>query len=63
MINCETKYIISDDMYMRCKKFAEDSVLSSADKYARRQQFDIEKISDDSPRELFIGILSTTIAT
>lgn len=47
MINCETKYIISDDMYMKCKKFAEESVTSSADKYARRQQFDIEKIKKD----------------
>ncbi len=47
MINSQIKYIISDEMYIKCKKFAEDSVSSSADKYARRQQFDVEKIKKD----------------
>jgi len=38
------KYIISDEMYAKCEKFAQDSVLTSADKYARRNQSNIEKI-------------------
>lgn len=41
------KYIISDDMYAKCEKFAQDSVLTSADKYARRNQSNIEKIKKD----------------
>ncbi len=43
----DLKYIISDEMYQKCDKFAKDSVLTSADKYARRNQFDIEKIKKD----------------
>lgn len=41
------KYIISDDMFARCEQFAKDSVSTSADKYARRNQFDVEKIKKD----------------
>ena len=41
------KYIISDEMYQKCEQFAKDSVLTSADKYARRNQFDVEKIKKD----------------
>lgn len=41
------KYVISEEMYQRCEQFAKDSVMTSADKYARRNQFDIEKIKKD----------------
>ena len=41
------KYIITDEMYQKCYQFAQDSVLTSADKYARRNQFDVEKIKKD----------------
>lgn len=41
------KFTITDDMLTKCTKFAEDSVGTSADKYARRQQFNINKIQDD----------------
>lgn len=43
----DLKYIISDEMFDKCEKFAQESVLTSADKYARRNQFDIEKIKKD----------------
>ena len=41
------KYIITDYIYQKCQKFAEESVGSSVDKYARRNQFDVEKIIKD----------------
>ena len=41
------RYTVSDEMYAKCEKFAQDSVLTSADKYARRNQSNIEKIKKD----------------
>jgi hypothetical protein len=41
------KYLITEEMYKKCQKFAEDSVGTSIDKYARRNQFDVEKITKD----------------
>lgn len=43
----DPKFIISEDMNKKCMAFAKASVSSSADKYARRQQFDVEKIMKD----------------
>jgi hypothetical protein len=43
----DPKFVITEDILSRCTKFAKDSVNTSADKYARRQQFDIEKIIKD----------------
>lgn len=34
-------------MFTKCEKFAQDSVLTSADKYARRNQSNVEKIKKD----------------
>jgi hypothetical protein len=39
--------IISPEIYEKCVQFAKASVHSSADKYARRNQFDVEKIVKD----------------
>lgn len=41
------KYNISKELNDKCIKFAEESVKSSADCYARRNQNDIEKIKKD----------------
>lgn len=43
----DSKFIISPDIYERCTKFSKDSVATSIDKYARRNQFDVEKIAKD----------------
>lgn len=43
----ESKFIITPEIYEKCSKFAKDSVNTSADKYARRNQFDVEKICKD----------------
>lgn len=43
----ETKFIITEDLNNKCMTFARASVSSSSDKYARRQQFDVEKIMKD----------------
>jgi len=43
----QKQYIITEDIFNKCKKFAEDSVKTSVDKYARRNQFDVEKIIKD----------------
>jgi hypothetical protein len=43
----ESKFIITPDIYEKCSKFAKESVNTSADKYARRNQLDIEKICKD----------------
>lgn len=43
----ESKFIITPEIYDQCSKFATDSVATSADKYARRNQLDIEKIKKD----------------
>lgn len=34
-------------MYQKCEQFAQDSASTSADKYARRNQFNLEKIKKD----------------
>jgi hypothetical protein len=41
------KYNISEEINNKCIKFAEDSVNSSADHYAKRNQNNIEKIKKD----------------
>lgn len=41
------KYNISEDVYSKCHEFAINSVGTSTDKYARRNQFDVEKITKD----------------
>lgn len=43
----QTKFIITPDIYQRCSDFAKASVGTSSDKYARREQFDIDKIAKD----------------
>lgn len=43
----DSKFIITEDIFNRCGSFAKSSVATSADKYARRNQFDIEKIAKD----------------
>jgi hypothetical protein len=43
----DPKFIITEDMLKLCTKFAEDSVQSSADAYARRNQSNIGKITKD----------------
>jgi hypothetical protein len=43
----ESKFFISPDIFEKCTKFARDSVSTSLDKYARRNQFDVEKIVKD----------------
>lgn len=43
----ESKFYISPIIFEKCTKFAKDSVSTSADKYARRNQFDLEKIAKD----------------
>ncbi len=43
----EKKFIISSEVFDKCTTFAKESVSTSADKYARRNQFDVEKIVKD----------------
>ena len=43
----DPKFIISEDINNKCITFAKASVSSSSDRYARRQQFDVEKIVKD----------------
>jgi len=47
MTAIDPKFIISEDINNKCLAFAKASVSSSSDKYARRQQFDVEKIMKD----------------
>lgn len=47
MTTFDTIFSISADIFDKCSKFAKESVATSADKYARRNQFDIEKIIKD----------------
>jgi len=47
MLTIEPKFIITPEIYDKCSKFSKDSVLTSADKYARRNQLDVEKIAKD----------------
>lgn len=41
------KFIISPEIYAKCTEFSTNSVSSSSDKYARRNQFNVEKIKYD----------------
>jgi hypothetical protein len=41
------KFTISPDIYTKCTDFAKDSVSSSSNKYAGRNQFNVEKIIKD----------------
>ncbi len=41
------KFVISADIYNKCSQFAKDSVGTSADKYAKRNQNNISKITND----------------
>lgn len=43
----DPKFTITDEVFDKCAQFAKDSVTSSADKYARRNQFNVSKIMDD----------------
>lgn len=43
----DPKFIISEDILNKCTTFAKSSVNTSTDKYARRNQFDGEKIVKD----------------
>lgn len=43
----DPKFLISEDIFSRCLAFAKSSVNTSSDKYARRNQFNVEKIIKD----------------
>jgi hypothetical protein len=43
----DSKFIISDEIYNKCVKFANESVSTNARKYANRNQFDVDKIKKD----------------
>jgi hypothetical protein len=47
MTHIDPKFIISQDILDKCLTFAKSSVNTSSDKYARRNQFDVEKIVKD----------------
>ena len=47
MTTFNSNFIISKEIFDKCSQFAKDSVSTSSDKYARRNQFDIEKIIKD----------------
>ena len=47
MTTLDPKFAISEDILTRCTKFSKDSVSTSSDKYANRNQFDIIKIAKD----------------
>lgn len=43
----DTKFLISDEIYKKCSEFAINSMGTSVDKYANRNQYDVAKISND----------------
>lgn len=43
----DPKFVISEEVLQKCTQFAKDSVSTSADKYARRNQTNVIKIMDD----------------
>jgi hypothetical protein len=43
----ESSFQITKDVYDLCSAFADASINTSADKYASRNQFDVEKIKKD----------------
>lgn len=47
MTQFDPKFILTEEMIEKCSEFAKNSVGSSADKYARRNQFNIDKIMYD----------------
>lgn len=47
MTTIDPNFIISEDILTKCLTFAKSSVNTSSDKYARRHQFDVEKIVKD----------------
>lgn len=47
MTQIDSKFTISQDVLDKCLSFAKSSVNTSSDKYARRNQFDVEKIIKD----------------
>jgi hypothetical protein len=47
MSDIDPKFVITQDMFIRCQIFGDASVSTSADKYANRNQYDIEKIKRD----------------
>jgi hypothetical protein len=47
MTDIDPKFVISEDILGKCLAFAKSSVNTSSDKYARRNQFDVEKIVKD----------------
>jgi len=46
-MNNNSKFVITQDIYDRCVSFANASVGTSSNKYASRNQFDVEKIKKD----------------
>ncbi len=47
MTTFDPKFLISDDIFNKCTDFSKASVGTSTDRYARRNQFDVEKIARD----------------
>jgi len=47
MTTIDPKFIISENLLEKCLSFAKSSVNTSSDKYASRNQFDVEKIVKD----------------
>jgi hypothetical protein len=43
----DPKFIITDETLEKCTKFANESVGTSTDKYAKRNQYDVAKIASD----------------
>lgn len=43
----DPKFIISEDIFKLCGAFAKSSLATNTDRYARRNQFDVEKIAKD----------------
>lgn len=47
MTTFDSQFVITKDIFDKCTQFAKNSVTTSSDKYARRNQFDIDKIIKD----------------
>lgn len=47
MTHIDPQFVISEEILSKCLSFAKSSVGTSSDKYARRNQFDLEKIIKD----------------
>jgi hypothetical protein len=46
-VSANTSHSITEETFLRCQAFADASVGSNAPKYAKRNQFNVEKISQD----------------